>query len=85
MRLIEEQGYVCVAANTYGVDYVDMAQRMFASLKHWHPEARTCLITDQETSASEFDHVRVLTPQSNAYANDPQAFRLTPFRETIKL
>ena len=85
MRPIEEQGYVCVAVNAYGVDYVAMARRLFASLKHWHPEARTCLITDQETSASEFDHVRVLTPQSNAYANDPQAFRLTPFRETIKL
>lgn len=85
MRPIEEQGYVCVAVNSATVDYVDMARHLFASLKHWHPDARTCLITDQEISASEFDHVRVLTPQSNPYANDSQAFRLTPFRETIKL
>lgn len=85
MRPIEEQGYVCVAVNTATVDYVHMARRLFASLKHWHPDARTCLITDQEIVAPEFDHVRILVPQANAYANDPQAFRLTPFRETIKL
>ena len=85
MRPIEEQGYVCVAVNTDTVDYVDMARRMFASLRHWHPGARTCLITDQPVEADEFDHVRLLVPQPNAYANDPQAWRLTPFRENIKL
>ena len=85
MRPIEEQGYVCVAVDTDTVDYVGMARRLFASLKHWHPDARTCLITDQEIAAPEFDHVRILVPQDNAYANDAQAFRLTPFRETIKL
>ena len=85
MRPIEEQGYVCVAVNTSTIDYVDMARRLFESLRHWHPEARTCLITDQATEAPEFDHVKILAPQENPYANDPQAFRLTPFRETIKL
>jgi hypothetical protein len=85
LRPIEEQGYVCVAVNTDTVDYVAMARRMFAGLRHWHPGARTCLITDQETEADEFDHVRLLAPQPNPYANDAQAFRLTPFRETIKL
>lgn len=85
MRPIEEQGFVCVAVNTDTVDYVALARRLFASLKHWHPEARTCLITDTETEAEEFDYVRLLVPQPNPYANDPQAFRLTPFRETIKL
>ena len=74
-----------MAVNTEGVDYVAMAQRLFESLRRWHPEARTCLITDQEIAAPEFDHVRILAPQTNPYANDPQAFRLTPFRETIKL
>jgi hypothetical protein len=85
LRPIEEQGYVCVAVNTDTVDYVAMAQRLFESLRHWHPEARTCLITDQATEAPEFDHVKILAPQENPYANDAQAFRLTPFRETIKL
>ena len=85
MRPIEEQGYVCVAVNTDQTDYVGMAQRMFASLKQWHPSARTCLITDQEISAAEFDHVQLISPAANPYANDPMAFRHTPFRETIKL
>ena len=85
MRPIEEQGYVCVAVNTDTIDYVDMARRLFESLRHWHPRARTCLVTDQVVAAPEFDHVKILTPQENPYANDAQAFRLTPFRETIKL
>ena len=74
-----------MAVNTDNVNYVDMAQRLFASLRHWHPEARTCLITDKAIEAPEFDHVKILAPQENPYANDAQAFRLTPFRETIKL
>jgi len=85
LRPIEEQGYVCVAVNSSTTDYVIMAQRMFASLKHWHPGARTCLITDIEVHHDEFDHVRVIEPNTNPYANDFQAWRLTPFRETIKL
>jgi hypothetical protein len=32
-----------------------------------------------------FDHVRLLAPEENPYANDAQLFALTPFRETIKL
>lgn len=74
-----------MAVNTDTIDYVAMAQRLFQSLRHWNPDARTCLITDREISAPEFDHVRILAPQVNPYANDPQAFRLTPFRESIKL
>jgi len=85
LRPIEEQGYVCVAVNSDTVDYVSMARRLFASLKHWHPLARTCVITDQPVEAEEFDHVRLLSPESNPYANDSQAWQLTPFRETIKL
>ena len=85
MRPIEDRGYVCLAVNTDTVDYVSMARRLFDSLRQWHPEARTCLITDLAVQADEFDHVRILVPQQNPYANDAQAFRLTPFRETIKL
>jgi hypothetical protein len=44
------------------------------------------LITDYECEEPDFDHVRVLTPDpANPFANDAQVFRLTPFRETIKL
>lgn len=57
------------------------------SVRRWHPDARTCLITNQPVEDPAFDHVRMLTSVDfdNAYANDPQIFRLTPFRETIKL
>lgn len=85
MRPIEEQGYVCVAVNTDTVDYVGMARRLFASVKHWNPDARTCLITDRAVDHAEFDHVRLIDPNPNPYANDTELFRLTPFRETIKL
>jgi hypothetical protein len=67
------------------VDYVGMARRMFESLKHWHPQARTCLITDTDCEHDEFDHVRLIEPDANPYANDVHAWRCTPFRETIKL
>lgn len=67
------------------VDYVEMARRLFASLKRWHPKARTCLITDKSITHTEFDHVRLIEPNSNPYANDAECFRVTPFRETIKL
>jgi hypothetical protein len=62
-----------------------MAQRMFASLKHWNPRARTCLITDTALECKEVDYVRLIEPDTNPYANDVQAWRQTPFRETIKL
>lgn len=87
MRPVEEQGYVTVAVNTQSVDYVSCARQLMQSVRHWHPGARTCLITDHPVDDPVFDHVKLLTAvdTDNAYANDPQVFRLTPFRETIKL
>ena len=87
LRPIEEQGYVTVAVNTDSADYVDLARGLMQSVKHWHPGARTCLITDQPVTDPAFDHVRLISApdRDNPYANDPQVFRLTPFRETIKL
>jgi hypothetical protein len=86
LRPIEEQGYVIVAANSDSTDYVACAARLSLSLKHHHPDARVCLITDQPIKHSAFDHVRLLTAERhNPYANDSQVFRLTPFRETVKL
>jgi hypothetical protein len=87
LRPIEEQGYLVVAVNANEIDYVSCAQRLMQTVKHWHPAARTCLITDQPYEHPVFDHVRILpaVDRDNVYANDAQAFRLTPFRETIKL
>ena len=86
MRPIEEQGYVILAQDTESVSYVALARKLAASLREHHPDARICLITDRETQAPEFDHVRLLVaPDPQAWHNDWQVFRLSPFRETIKL
>lgn len=85
MRPIEEQGYVIVAVNSE-IDYVHCARNLAASIKQFDPAARVCLITDTAVSDTVFDHVRVLpVPESNPFANDSQIFKLSPFRETIKL
>ena len=86
MRPIEEQGYVIVAVNSESTNYVDCARQLSQSLKTHVPTARVCLITDQTIEDSWFDHVRVLPAVlPNPYANDAQIFKLSPFRETIKL
>lgn len=86
MRPIEEQGYVVVAVNTDATDYVQCARNLALSLRAQDATARICLITDQEHSDPVFDHVRQLVPNTeNPLANDAQVFKLTPFRETIKL
>ena len=86
MRTLEPQGYVILAVNTDDVDYVSCARRLSQSLKQHHPDAKVCLVTDQEIADTVFDHVRLIVPNvSNPYANDAQLFRLSPFRETVKL
>jgi hypothetical protein len=85
LRPVEEQGYVVVAINSPQVDYVRCATMLAQSLRQFHSSARVCLITDQTVVDSVFDHVQVVTPHADPYANDYSAFKLSPFRETIKL
>lgn len=86
MQQLEPHGYVIVAVNTDDTDYVACAQRLSHSLKQHDPAAQVCLATDQKIDDPVFDHVRHLVPDAvNPYANDAQLFKLTPFRETIKL
>jgi hypothetical protein len=87
LRPIEEQGYLIVATNTDTTDYVACAVQLATSIKHWHPTARICLVTNQEVDDTVFDHVRQLPAhcKTNPWANDWQVAKLTPFRETIKL
>jgi hypothetical protein len=56
-------------------------------LKHWHPDAKVCLVTDTDIVDPLFDYVRVIvrTNLDNPYADDWQVFRQSPFRETVKL
>jgi hypothetical protein len=86
LAVVEEQGYVIVAVNT-DVDYVSCAVRLAQSLRQQHPDVSICLITDSDYSNSVFDHVRVMpsVDRTNLWANDWQVFRLSPYRETVKL
>jgi hypothetical protein len=86
LALEAEQGYLIIAVNRDGVDYVGMATRLCHSLKLWHPDAKVCLLTDSDIAIDGFDFVKTLPfGDRGSYANDWQASRATPFRETIKL
>lgn len=87
MKIIEEQGYLIAAWNSPTVDYISCARSLTKTLKHWHPDARVCLVTDADVTDPLFDHVRVITRVNlnNPYADDWQVFYQSPFRETIKL
>lgn len=87
MKIIEEQGYLIAAWNSPTVDYISCARSLTKTLKHWHPDARVCLVTDADITDPLFDHVRVITRVNlnNPYADDWQVFYQSPFRETIKL
>lgn len=88
MKPIAEQGYLIVAQNSSQVDYVSCAETLAKTIKYWHPDAKICLLTNEQVGAGWlFDYVHKFPyPLSdNAYANDWQIFHATPFRETIKL
>jgi hypothetical protein len=68
---------------------VNCSETLAKTIKYWHPDARICLLTDEDREPDHlFDHVRKFpfaVDTANPYANDWQAFHATPFRETIKL
>jgi len=81
-----EKGYVILAVNRDDVDYVAMATRLAKSLRHWHPDAKICLVTQADYHGTEFDFVRKLPHgELGGYHNDWQVWHASPFRETIKL
>ena len=87
MKITQEQGYVITAWNSATVDYVSCARSLVQTLKHWHPDAKVCLVTDTDMSDPLFDYTHVITRANldNPYADDWQVFYQSPFRETIKL
>lgn len=88
MKPIAEQGFLIVAINQTTSDYVYCADQLAKSIKYYHPEAQVCLLTNEEVRPQPwFDYIRPFPYPlvENAFANDWQVFRATPFRETIKL
>ena len=77
-----------MAQNSESVDYVDCACQLARSIKHFHPDAEICLLSNTDAPESNlFKYQRTFAfPLSdNPYANDWQVFGVSPFRQTIKL
>lgn len=90
MKPISEQGYLILAIDQPEISYSNCARQLALSLKHWHPAAKICLVTNCQHTVDQqlFDFQHQLAEpvdHSNAWANDWQIFNLTPFRETLKL
>lgn len=89
MKPISEQGYLVVAIDRSDTSYTQCAQELARSLKHWHPTAEICLLTNCTETVNpklfRYQHTFPFELVDNAWANDWQAWYATPFRETIKL
>ena len=94
----EQQGFVTFAQNTEEVDYLELAYLQALNVKATQKDNRYAVIVDaatkeqlNETHYSVFDYVIDLPVDHNEptstrkFANEWQVFRLTPFKETIKL
>lgn len=89
----EQQGYLTVAANTADVDYLRLAYLQALNIKVTQRINRCAVIVDSATAKQilpchkeVFDYI-IEAPDSvtGPYGLEPLAFRLTPFKETIKL
>lgn len=77
-----------MALNSDTVDYVDCARQLARSIRHFHPDAEICLLSNTDDPESDLFnyHQTFLYPLGdNPYANDWQVFGASPFRQTIKL
>lgn len=91
MQPVSERGYIIPAINSGDVDYIACAELLAKSIRHWHPDAEICLLTDKEYINPIFNFVKIL-PYGDQdpigqwkLSNDWQVAMATPFRETIKL
>lgn len=94
----EQQGFVTFAQNTAEVNYLDLAYLQALNIKATQKENKYAVIVDaatrevvNEKHRNTFDYIIDLPVDYNEpssywkLANEWQVFRLTPFKETIKL
>jgi hypothetical protein len=94
----EQQGFVTFAQNTSDVDYLELAYLQALNIKATQQNNRYAVIVDAPTKEliderhrNVFDYIIDLPRDYNdlssdrKFANEWQVFRLTPFKETIKL
>ena len=94
----EQQGFVTYAQNTETVDYLELAYLQALNVKATQTNNRYAVIVDAATKEqvnerhyNVFDYIIDIPHDNNdpastrKFANEWQVFRLTPFKETIKL
>jgi hypothetical protein len=89
----EQQGFVTIAINSEDTDYLQLAYLQAMNIKSTQLNNKYAVIVDDNTfqlvteqHRAVFDYViPMTTTNDNAFANEPQVFTLTPFKETIKL
>lgn len=95
----EQQGFVTFAINNSETNYLELAYLQALNIKATQKNNRYAVIVDQQTQElindshrSVFDYVICITVDHNGsdstsknFKNEWQVFRLTPFKETIKL
>jgi hypothetical protein len=86
------KGFLWFAQNNDKTDYVALSIKLAKSIKHWNRENKVCVITDEQSKfeSKHVDVVKVLKKDHSAdhdikWANECQAFALSPFKHTIKL
>lgn len=92
-----DRGFLTIAQNTDGVDYLRLAYAQAMSIKLTMPDSQYCVIVDKSTNEQitdeqrlVFDHIRVLDEDYAKQdewklANEWQVFNLSPYKETIKV
>lgn len=89
MQTLEERGYIIPAFNTGATDYVDCARTLAKTLLQQHPDARICLLTNDQYATDHhlfaYTHIVDTIDTENPYANDPLVAQHSPFRQTVKL
>ena len=75
MPIKAERGFVIPAFNTDSVDYVACAEQLATSIRRFHPAADITILTNNDVSATDLQ----------GQALDYYAYRLSPYRQTIKL
>ena len=86
------KGYLWFAQNNDKTDYVDLSIKLAKTIKRWNKNNKICVVTDAESKFENdnVDVVKVLRQDHSAdhdikWANECQAFELTPFKHTIKI
>ena len=86
------KGFLWFAQNNEKTDYVKCSIELAKSIKKYNKHNSICVVTDKQSRfESEYvDVVKVMNTDSSAdheikWANEYKAFRLSPFKHTIKL